>query len=254
MCRALVLLAAIAATAAGCKKNFEDITDGGVPNDTILLGDGTPPPDVTCSNGDGVCLFGCAGNDTDCNAVCGDGTCIGNAGELCNTCANDCKTTNTVCGNGDCEVGEPEAQCYADCGPVPWQWTAEEAQLIQLINQKRTGGFKCPGTPGGAVTVPALAIDPALELGARGWAWEVAHQNFWMQDGSACNGRDATMREAEGGFVDYISSFGFADVQAAFDDWLVAGSTCTVLMSAVRTKMFVAVAFDLQKGYIFVLK
>ncbi|HEU0031256.1 MAG TPA: CAP domain-containing protein [Kofleriaceae bacterium] len=257
--RRFVLVLALV-TACG-RKGFEkeiDVVDSAVNDSITIMNDGDPvqmDAPAVCTDGDGVCLFECNGRDSDCNAVCGDGVCTGNGGELCNTCGADCATQNTVCGNGACESSErTTGTCYADCGPGIWEWTAEEAMLIQLINNTRTQGFKCPGVAGGAVTRPPLTVDPALQPAAREWAWEIAHQNFFMNDGSACNGRTATQREASGGFTAYISSFGFPDVQATFNDWLSAGSTCQVLMSDLNTTMSVGVAFDLQKGYAFVLK
>lgn len=103
---------------------------------------GDAPPDAVdpaCLISDGICVFGCAGIDDDCTTTCGDGTCVdgtcvGNAGELCANCAMACMTTNAVCGNGACDPGEPGAGCYADCGPSPWPWTQEEADLLGMLN------------------------------------------------------------------------------------------------------------------------
>lgn len=239
----------------GCgRKGFSGVDAGDDTVDTPLPTDAEIDAPLICTNDDGVCLFGCADEgDTDCITSCGDGKCIGNANELCTSCAQDCMTMSIVCGNGACDSGEAAAGCYADCGPASWPWVAEEMQLMNMINATRTAGKKCPG-PGGILTAPALTIDPTLQPPAREWAWEIAHQNYWMSDGSACNGRTYQQREVQGGFTQYITAYGFPDVTATFNDWLSNQTTCDLVMDANLTTMNVAVAFDLQKGYIFVIK
>lgn len=248
------LFVVIVVLLGGCgRKGFSD-EDAGTADAATPAGDALPiDAPLVCTDGDSVCLVGCVGMDSDCVTTCGDGTCVGNAGELCNSCTQDCATTTAVCGNGACDPGEQAAGCYADCGPSPWLWTAEEMQLVNLINTARTGGTKCPG-PGGIMTAPALALEATLQMPAREWAWEIAHQNFWQMDGSACNGRTYQQRELIGGFAQYINSYNFADVQSAFNDWMSNQGLCNLVMDPTLTKMNVGVAFDLAKGYVFVIK
>jgi hypothetical protein len=208
---------------------------------------------LACPVGDGVCLYGCANEDTDCATTCGDGICVGNAGEMCNSCATDCKTMSIACGNGACEAGE-SPNCYADCGPPLWKWGAEEAQLIGLINSKRTAGYKCPGAPGGAVTRPAYVLDPTMLAGAREWSWEIAHQNYWDASGVSCNDRTPAQRELTGNYRDYIAAYGFVDVAATFNDWITTSNLCQLIMSDMYTNINVGVSYDINKGYVFVLK
>lgn len=105
-----------------------------------------------------------------------------------------------------------------------------------------------------AITLPALVVDPALKAPAREWAWEMAHQAFFTQDGSACNGRVLSQSYAAGNFTAYNNGFNFVDVAATFNDWITSSASCTVVMSEVNTTMNVGVAFDVAKGYVFVLK
>lgn len=145
-----------------------------------VLGCGRVRFDIT--RGDGA-----ADNDGQTMLRCGDGTCSGTAGELCTTCMADCMTLAPVCGNGACDAGESSLECYADCGPTPWQWTANEQVVLTMINDARVNGTQCPGG-GGVITAPALTSDAAMQLAAREWAWERVHQGYTGPD-AGCNGR-----------------------------------------------------------------
>ena len=144
-----------------------------------------------------------AADTTTLPAVCGDGVCDGVGGELCSSCS-DCATAAAVCGNGECNGGE-DGSCYADCGPTPWPWTVDAMQMFATINQARVQGFMCPGAPT-AVTAPALTFDTGLEVGAREWAWEAAHEDWAPAD--ACNGRLASDRVTAAGASSGWKSFG----------------------------------------------
>jgi hypothetical protein len=207
-------------------------------------------PIGACAGGDNKCLVSCVGMDPDCTTTCGDGKCVGNAGEFCGNCAMDCATTNVVCGNGQCQAGE-SPDCYADCGPAPWTWSAEEMQLTALVQNARTSGFTCPG--GSAVTRPAYQIVAGLQPAAREWVWEMSHQSFFGMNNVSCNGRTLSQREMDGGFGGYVRSTGYATVQDAFNSWMSSTSLCPIVMST-ATQASVAVALDATKAYIMVIK
>ena len=206
----------------------------------------------TCAGGDSACLVACVATDPDCITTCGDGTCVGNAGELCSTCAADCNSTAVVCGNGQCQAGE-SPDCYADCGPVPWTWAAEEQQLIALVQNARTGGFTCPG--GSAVTRPAYQIAAGLLPPAREWVWEMSHHDFFGAgaNNASCNGRSSAQRQTDGGFNGYVRSRGYADVQAVFNAWMSSTTQCPIVMSAAPMAA-IAVSYDTTRSYLLVLK
>ena len=224
------------------------------------LSDGMNPTDGTsidtpmgaCTGGDNTCLVACVSTDPDCTTTCGDGRCVGNAGELCSNCTADCMTTNVVCGNGQCQAGE-SPDCFADCGPTPWTWAAEEAQLLALIQNARTTGFACPNMA--SVTRPAYTISAALLPPAREWVWEMSHHNFFGSGSTnaSCNGRTAAQREQEGGFTGYVRSAGPADVQTAFNNWMASATQCPIVMST-STMANLAVSYDTRRSYILVLK
>ncbi len=218
------------------------------------LGDGSliDAPAATCAGGDDVCLVACIAMDPDCVTTCGDNRCVGNAGELCGACNADCATTAAVCGNAQCQPGEiPD--CYADCGPVPWMWNAEEQQLMTLVNNARTSGTACPNDPGG--TRPAFTIDPAFAAGAREWVWEMSHSDYFGPTPAGCNGRTYEQRRSDGGgFSGYVRSRGYATVQLAFNAWMASATQCPIVMSATATKMYASVAFDTAKSYVLLIK
>jgi uncharacterized protein YkwD len=209
-------------------------------------------PPSTCAGGNNVCLVACVATDPDCTTTCGDNRCVGNAGELCGNCAGDCATTSVVCGNAQCQPGE-SPDCYADCGPVPWTWSAEEQQLITLINNARTTGFACPNAA--SVTRPALTVDTSMTGGAREWAWEMAHSDYFGSTADGCNGRTYVQRKLDGGnFTGYVRSRGYGTVQLAFDAWMASATQCPIVMSANATKVYASAAFDTAKSYLMVIK
>ena len=205
----------------------------------------------TCVAGDGVCTVECVGVDPDCVTTCGDGRCVGNAGELCAACPTDCATLDTVCGNGACEPDEPAAHCVADCGPDPWPWFADEDQLVALINLTRAAGHQCAAV---VETAPELATDTTLQASAREWAWELAHHQFFDPAGGACNGRTLADREAASGFTGYLSATGYTAVPDVLAAWLADPIQCAILMSPVPTRIFAAIARDVDQGYILELR
>jgi hypothetical protein len=188
--------------------------------------------------------------DPDCATTCGDGRCDGNAGELCGACPADCATVDPVCGNGACELDELDGGCVADCGPVPWPWTTEEDELVALVNDVRVAGYTCTTTPAMSA---ALVVDPALEPAAREWAWELAHHRFFEPAGGACNGRTAADREVAGGFTGYLTATGYPRARDVLTAWLADPNQCAILMSAVPTHAFAAIAHDADAGYVLVL-
>jgi uncharacterized protein YkwD len=229
--------------------NQLDATDDGSLIDATT--DAAIDATLTCAGNDNVCLVACVATDPDCVTTCGDNRCVGNAGELCTTCAADCVSTAAVCGNAQCQTGE-SPDCYADCGPVPWTWSAEEQQLITLINNARTTGFACPGA--GSVTRPAYTIDPTMQAGAREWAWEMSHHDYFGTTADGCNGRTYAQRKLDGNFTGYTRSRGYPTVQDAFDNWMTSASQCPIVMSATATKMNASVAFDTAKSYVMLLR
>jgi hypothetical protein len=56
---------------------------------------------------------GCAADDDDGGAACGDGVC--NAGETSATCATDCPVGGPFCGDGTCNGNESVSTCASDC-------------------------------------------------------------------------------------------------------------------------------------------
>jgi hypothetical protein len=208
-------------------------------------------PMGACAGGDNKCLVSCVGMDPDCMTTCGDGRCVGNAGELCPMCAADCATTMPVCGNGQCQAGE-SPDCFADCGPAPWTWAAEEQQLMTLVQNARTNGFACPGMA--SVTRPAYTVLPALLPAAREWVWEMSHHNYFGgTNQESCNGRTIMQRQQQGGFTGYVRSAGYATVQDAFNNWMSSTNLCPIVMST-ATRAAIAVSFDTRKAYLLVLE
>ncbi len=189
--------------------------------------------------------------DSDCLTTCGDGICVGNAGELCVNCA-ECNTQATdVCGNGQCDPGEDSDVCYADCGPTPWAWTAEEADFIARLNTARTGGTMCPGG-GGTQTAAALTVIPSLEAGAHEYSWELAYQQF--QSGGACNGRDGIGRvQTAGGSNGYALwiGAGFATPQDALTYFLGDNAMCVSFMNQNYRRAGIGITYlDTQRWYV----
>lgn len=223
------------------------LADGADPGD----GPSNDTPVGACAGGDNTCLVSCVATDPDCTTTCGDGRCVGNAGELCSSCMADCATTNPVCGNGACDPGE-SPDCFADCGPTPWTWAAEEQQLMALIQNARTQGFACPSAT--SVTRPAFTWSSALLPPAREWVWEMSHHNYFGgTNNTSCNGRTTTQREQAGGFTGYVRSSGPADVQTAFNNWMTSATQCPIVMGT-ATMAALAVSYDTRRSYILVLK
>lgn len=221
------------------------LDDAQLPDDAPDSGGGN-----VCSGGDSVCLVSCVATDPDCVTTCGDGKCVGNAGELCSMCAADCMTTAVVCGNGQCQPGE-SPNCFADCGPMPWTWAAEEQQLMTLVNNARTAGFTCPG--GMAVTRPVYQISASLQAPAHEWVWEMSHHDYFGTNGAGCSGRTAAQRAMDGGYNGYVRSRGYADVQAAFNAWMASTTQCPIVMSTSQMA-YIAVSYDTARSYILLLK
>lgn len=186
---------------------------------------------------------------SDVAAVCGDDVCEGNGGELCTTCA-ECATLAPVCGNGACDPGEV-FNCYADCGPSPWTWPADTADLMAAINQARTGGTMCPG--GGATqTAAALVYEPALEPFARELAWETAHTNWLGSVG--CNGRSYADQRAMLGASAYWKVFNASSAQGAIAYLLGSAGSCNSIMDVAATQLGAAGAHDVIDAHVIVLR
>lgn len=222
----------------------------GAPSDAAS--DAAPDAQASaCAGGDGTCLVACVATDPDCTTTCGDGRCVGNAGELCSACTADCATTSVVCGNGQCQAGE-SPDCFADCGPTPWTWAAEEQQLLALVQNARTGGYACPSTT--SVTRPAFTVLSALVPPAREWVWEMSHHNYFGgASQESCNGRTIAQRQQQGGFSGYVRSAGYATVQEAFNNWMSSPTLCPIVMGT-ATRAAIAVSFDTRKAYLLVLE
>jgi len=183
-------------------------------------------------------------------AVCGDGVCEGGAGELCSTCS-DCATAALVCGNGECTAGEDGASCYADCGPSPWPWTDDAAQMLATINQARTQGTMCPGG-GMTLTAPALTYDTALEVVAREWAWEAAHENWGPPD--SCNGRLASDRLGTVGASSGWKSFGGTTGPEGAAALIAFMPACNQIMNPSNTLLGAAAAYDVINAHAIMLR
>lgn len=184
-------------------------------------------------------------------AVCGDGVCAGGSGELCSTCKSDCATSAPVCGNGECGMGEDGLTCYADCGPSPWPWQADSAAMLTAINNARTTGTMCPGTSM-IVTAPALTYDTGLEVTAREWAWEAAHQDWGPAD--ACNGRLAVDRVGAAGATSAWKAFGATSGAEGIAMLLAFAPACAQMMSASNTRFAGVGAYDLITAHAIVLR
>ena len=210
-----------------------------------------------------VCLlFGCgrirfdipggdgstADDDGQSMVTCGDGTCSGYDGELCVTCMADCRTLAPVCGNGACDAGE-SPDCYADCGPSPWVWTADEQALLTMINDARVNGTSCP--TGGPITSPPLTSNTTLELAAREWAWERVHQE-WTGPGGGCNGRSVSDRIiAVNGRAAWI--FDAATVTDTMMFILASDMACPSVLSSANTEIGVGRADDVATFPTFIM-
>lgn len=181
------------------------------------------------------------------SATCGNQTCEGTSGETCKSCAMDCRTTMNVCGNGACGPGETGATCFVDCGPVPWTWAADEADLFARINAARTGGTACGGGP--TTTAPAVTVDDNLKMAARDLAWEQARYGGILLN--RCDGQS---------MISYLSSTGATNYKLAASsssttnaqrmaDWVADNSSCQSLMNTGVTRLGLAIAVDATNGY-----
>jgi hypothetical protein len=196
-------------------------------------------------------VFGCAGIDPDCTTTCGDGVCIGNAGELCSTCTADCMTTAPVCGNGTCDPGEAAAACVADCGPMPWPWTQEEADLLVQVNAMRTAGFMCPG--GMRPAQPAWTPGPWLD-DARDWVWEYAHHDFMLPTLDTCRGVTRSQLSMAGNNYSVLFAGNAVFVADAINVWQNDGSFCDAIMNPMWTQAVVAAGHDVKHGYFMIFR
>jgi hypothetical protein len=184
-------------------------------------------------------------------AVCGDGICSGNAGELCKQCGSDCATLADVCGNGECSTTEDSTSCYADCGPTPWPWIADDQALFNEINLARTGGTMCPGDSMPRFA-PAFVADNSILPGAREYAWEIAHHDFAAPDASACNGRTfgdrATPYGAAGAMA--LIAVGVVAPASVVGAWKNSSTLCPqILMNTGMTGLATAIARDVKHSY-----
>lgn len=192
-------------------------------------------PQQLCAGGDGICRVSClALGDPDCSTTCGDAVCVGNAGEHCGICT-ECNTRSVVCGNGQCDPGEDSDICGMDCGPTPWTWTAEEAELVSIANMTRTNGYDCGG---GIVIRPALTRLSNLDAGAREWAWENTYQA--LAAGDSCNGRTFLDRLGAAGAMPTRYAFVYVSPGTPQDaiDFFVSGATgCRDFMATDVTRI-----------------
>ena len=212
-------------------------------------GDDSAVPDATTACvADGFCPPSCIGSDPDCATTCGDGICVGNAGELCTTCAADCRTTMDVCGNGTCGASETGVTCYSDCGPSPWTWSQDEADLLAAINQARTEGTSCGGMP--ATTAPALTIDAALARAARDVTWEQAHLRIITFN--RCDGQSMTMFLSTVNARSTKISSGETTTQQRITDLMA--SSCMTVMDPTLARVGIGVADDLASVYAVLLR
>jgi hypothetical protein len=239
------LVLALVVLASGCGRiGFGTGTGGDGGAD-----DGSAVPDATTACvADGFCPPSCVGRDPDCETTCGDGTCIGNAGELCTTCTADCRTTMDVCGNGTCGASETGATCYSDCGPSPWAWSQDEAELLAAINQARTGGTSCAGMP--ATTAPALTIDADLARAARDLTWEEAHLGTITFN--RCDGQPLVAFLGMANAASSRIAAGQTTTQQRISD-LIA-SDCSTVMDPARTRVGIGVADDIAAVYVVLLR
>lgn len=220
-------------------------------DDGAVSDDAAPDAPGACAGGDDRCLVSCVADDPDCTTTCGDNRCVGNAGELCTSCAADCRTRTAVCGNAQCEMGE-SPDCFADCGPTPWTWTAMEADLVARINAKRTGGTACGAQS--PTTAPALVASDALRPAAHEWAWEIAHHQFSDNAGGACNGRTFGERQMPADFDAGVWSSGYDSLDMLVASWFSNTTICQLLMAPTRTQIGAGIALDADKGYVVVLE
>lgn len=192
---------------------------------------------------------GVANDASDASAVaCGDGVCEGNAGELCATCNADCKTREDVCGNGDCSVTEDGASCFADCGPTPWPWQPEEAELVSRLNDARAAGIDCGGGP---VVRAAIPVGTFLVPGAREMVWEQVHQNQLTSGADSldgCNGRTVNERMLEYGATPGHASVRLHGVGAtpaiAISQFIGSSMSCSFLIDPAFTVVAPGVAAE----------
>ena len=238
------VVAVVVMLAAGCGRiGFGTAGDGGAAADDSAVPDAT-----TACVADGFCPPSCVGSDPDCATICGDGVCVGNAGELCTTCAADCRTTMDVCGNGTCGPSETGATCFTDCGPSPWTWSQDQAELLTAINQARTGGTACGGMQ--ETTAAALTVDPALARAARDVTWEEAHLGTIALN--RCDGQSMTSFLGSVNASSTRLSSGQTTTQQRFAE-LIAQS-CSEVMNPAFTRVGIGVADDVTSVYAVLLR
>jgi hypothetical protein len=184
-------------------------------------------------------------------ALCGNGLCEGTGNELCATCMADCAVTTDVCGNGECSATEVTT-CQADCGPDPWPFGADDAALLTEINNARTGGVTCPGDSMPRVAA-AFTQTSSMERGVREYAWEIAHAQYFVAGGAACNGRTFGDRQAPyaaNGGISFRSTGVVATPTQVVSSWKTSAMLCPALMNMFATQATTAVAHDTDHGYV----
>lgn len=180
--------------------------------------------------------------------ICGDGVCGGTAGELCSACSADCSARAIVCGNAECQAGESPG-CYADCGPSPWSWLAEEQALVNEINRVRTTGAMCPGELI-ARNLAAYAVDLSFQQGPREAAWEIAHHNYFFNNGDSCNGRSFGERVTAYGYDGQTTQRLDTSAVDAVASWISDPGLCELVLSPTYTAIAPAYADDVTHAWI----
>lgn len=231
---------------------------GGNSRGQLGMGDGmarTVPERVSCQCFGGVC------------GTCGNGVCEAASGEMCTLCGVDCGDRTVECGNGECQSGETTLNCYADCGPnrgpaapcgdgactggettatcpadcganraaIVNDWNGFEAQVVQLINQRRASGVTCPSGP--KPPVPAITVDSRLTRAAQLHAWDLAFSDYFGHP--SCNGRTPRDRCVAAGMpfainqsVSEIAGKGYNTPTDVVNGWVASDGHCVILMDA----------------------
>jgi hypothetical protein len=241
-------VACVLLAVAGCGRvGFRAARDGGdvAPADSSDDATTAEAPDASpCVDGDGTCPQGCAGLDSDCVAVCGDGMCVGNAGETCGNCMADCDTMADVCGNGFCDPGEDGTNCATDCGPSPWPaaYVQLEADGLAAMNQLRTGGVTCPGDAMPTVAGAVIGDPPDGAMAARRMAWQIAHEPYYPSSGALCNGVGLASVLSGYGEIEFLA--GCASGSCAMNVFAGSDNTCADFMKASWTHVTIGAVFD----------
>ena len=144
----------------------------------------------------------------------------------------------------DDDVGEAQA-CEA-ARAWPESYAENEAMLLDLVNEARSRGGQCDGTP--TNPVPDLQVAPALRCAARLHATYLADAQQLSHEG---DGGSSTLARVDRAEYDGIPKHellaaDFTDPSAVLDAWLQSPSHCRALYDPMLVELGIGYAQSFQ--------